>query len=224
MTNVNSKAPANNRDRQGGGEHSAGFQPSIRPDGQARNQRNHQQQRGGSPRTAASTRTPTSTSGAQQGQQAPTGPPLHFSDEPLSEASLQAGSDARSRTYLRMGIRDPSQPHAQALQPWIAIPTGHVEALLTQSCDSYLEVRRLEEQVRLCAKYIEDAHYGQDQSQKVLIAEAKAQIDREKEEIEALSKENEELLAEDPGGAYGFSLAAHSKALVSLLSAVHSVL
>ncbi len=99
-----------------------------------------------------------------------------------------------------------------------------MEALLTQSCDSYLEVRRLEEQVRLCAKYIEDAHYGQDQSQKVLIAEAKAQIDREKEEIEALSKENEELLAEDPGGAYGFSLAAHSKALVSLLSAVHSVL
>ncbi len=87
-----------------------------------------------------------------------------------------------------------------------------------------MEVRRLEEQVRLCAKYIEDAHYAKDQLQEVLIAEAKAQSDREEEEIKALFKENEELLAEHPGGAYGFSLAAHSKALVSLLSAVHSVL
>ncbi len=29
MTNVNSKAPANNRDRQGGGEHSAGVSSAV---------------------------------------------------------------------------------------------------------------------------------------------------------------------------------------------------
>jgi len=98
------------------------------------------------------------------------------------------------------------------LQTWRAIRERDLVELLTHA-NSYLEVSRVEEQIRQGKAYTRDALHGQEQLREIHIPEVEAQFQREEQEIAAFEQEIEQLLSRMFGGACGTSLAAHGMLL-----------
>lgn len=99
------------------------------------------------------------------------------------------------------------------LQTWRAIRERDLVELLTHAKNSYMEVSRVEEQIRQCKAYTRDALHGQEQLREIHIPEVQAQFQREEQEIAALEQEIEQLLSTTFGGACGTSLAAYGMLL-----------
>jgi purine nucleoside permease len=99
------------------------------------------------------------------------------------------------------------------LQTWRAIRERDLVELLTHAKNSYLEVSRVEEQIRQGKAYTRDASHGQEQLREIHIPEVEAQFQREEQEIAAFEQEIEQLLSRVFGGACGTSLAAHGMLL-----------
>ena len=94
-----------------------------------------------------------------------------------------------------------------------------------------MKVSSLEEENRLCAKYVSESCYGQDQLQLVHIPEAQEQIDSLQKDLVALREESYERFAQAFLKVCLALLWQHTacsrpngKALVSCTSPVHPVL